>query len=85
MALQITASNSVVSHVSPRGEVVDLSELCSRLEDRLLVEEREISELRERGGDVSAQEAAWIRMLRRYERVCDLLMIGQAEEHATAA
>ena len=85
MALQITASNNVVSHVSPRGEVVDLSELCSRLEDRLLVEEREISELRDRGEDVSVQEAGWIRMLRRYERVSDLLMIGQANEHATAA
>jgi hypothetical protein len=85
MALQMTASDVTGSGLSPRGEVVDLAELCSRLEDRLLVEERELSELRDRGEDVSAQEVDWIRMLRRYERVCDLLRIRREDEHASAA
>jgi hypothetical protein len=85
MALQMTASDVTGSGLSPRGEVVDLAELCSRLEDRLLVEERELSELRDRGEDVSAQEVDWIRMLQRYERVCDLLRIRREDEHASAA
>jgi ATP-dependent Clp protease ATP-binding subunit ClpB len=37
------------------GELVDLVELCSRLEARLLAEERELSELRERSAGMKTQ------------------------------
>jgi len=67
------------------GELVDLGELCSKLEARLLQEELEISELRARGEDTSSQEALWIRMLHRYERVCDLLTSGTQSNPQPAA
>jgi hypothetical protein len=85
MALLMTASKVHTPRVSPRGDVVDLGELCSRLEDRLLSDEHEISEMRLRGEDTSARESAWIRMLRRYERVCDLLATHAPVEQASAA
>ena len=70
---------------APMGELVNLVELCSKLEARLHSEERELSALRTRGEDTSGQEADWIRMLHRYERVCDLLGPAPAQESSPAA
>ena len=67
------------------GELVDLVELCSKLEARLQSEERELSALRTRGEDTSRQEAEWIRMLHRYARVCDLLGSVPAQESSSPA
>jgi len=85
MALPMTSSRSRRRVNPPLGELVDLRELCSKLEARLLQEEREISELRSRGEDTSSQEELWIRMLHRYERVCDLLASGTQSEPQPAA
>jgi hypothetical protein len=85
MAVPKRASTTEHTPKSPRGELVDLVDLCSRLEDRLLADERDIGEARARGDDTSLQEASWIRMLHRYERVCDLLATGESTEHASAA
>ena len=76
MALPMTSSSSRRRINAPMGELVDLRELCPKLEARLLQDELEISELRARGEDTSSQEELWIRMLHRYERVCDLLASG---------
>src|SRR3954454_15601342 len=51
MALPMTSSSSRRRVNPPMGELVDLGELCSKLEARLLHEELEISELRARGED----------------------------------
>ena len=85
MALRTKASETQRSPIAPEGELVDLVDLCSRLEARLLTDERQISDARRRGEATSVQEVAWIRMLRRYERVCDLLATGESVEHASAA
>ena len=85
MALPKTAANVNKPQVSPRGQLVDLADLCRKLEDRLLVDERDISKMRSRGDDTSEREVSWIRMLRRYERVCDLLAASVPAEQASAA
>jgi hypothetical protein len=85
MALPMTSSRSRRRVNPPMGELVDLRELCSKLEGRLLQEEREISELRSRGEDTSSQEELWIRMLHRYERVYDLLASGTQSDPQPAA
>ena len=81
----MTASTNRRSEQAPMGELVDLVELCSKLEARLFSEERELSALRDQGVDTSNQEAGWVRMLHRYERVCDLLASGPAAESSSAA
>ncbi|HEX3245996.1 MAG TPA: hypothetical protein VHX16_11385 [Chloroflexota bacterium] len=81
----MSASTSRRTSRTPMGELVDLVALCSKLEARLHMEERELSALRSRGEDTSRQEAEWIRMLHRYERVCDLLGTAPAQESSPAA
>ncbi|MFN0073753.1 MAG: hypothetical protein ACKVVP_19910 [Chloroflexota bacterium] len=73
MALPNTASTEHWLDRAPQGELVDLVELCARLESRLHTEERQLSDARERGESTTSREATWIRMLHRYERLCDLL------------
>jgi hypothetical protein len=85
MALPMAASSAHTPLISVQGQVVDLVDLCSKLEDRLFSEEHAIAAMRARGDDTSVREAAWVRVLRRYERVCDLLAADSGHEHATAA
>jgi hypothetical protein len=85
MALSTIASRNHASRAPTQGELVDLAQLCNKLEDMLLREEGVISAMRERGEDTSSQEQVWIRVLRRYERVCDLLTMEVDARHASAA
>lgn len=57
----------------PAGTVVDLGELRARLEGRLESSERELFDARINGKPLASAEEEWVRTLRRYERLCDLL------------
>lgn len=73
MVEPVSLPTSLEFHLHQRAGVVSLPRLRDELEARLTIEERNLSAARERGEDVALREREWVRALRRYERLCDLL------------
>jgi hypothetical protein len=69
----VRAESQTEIHPRSAGTLVDLEELRARLEQRLEHGERELSAVRNSGNASATGEVEWVRTLRRYERLCDLL------------